>query len=105
MEDAQYAGGYNQNVNPRNDPHSNTYNTGLRNHPNFRWRDNDNVLNKDQAFKQPQYARPSTHETRLDELEKNIRELKNEAKDQKEMISAYQAKTESSMGEIKDMVG
>ena len=53
MEDAQYAGGYNQNANPKNDPYSNTYNPGLRNHPNFKWWDNDNVMNKDQAFKKP----------------------------------------------------
>ncbi|XP_024178533.1 uncharacterized protein LOC112184501 [Rosa chinensis] len=36
--------GFQQGQNrPRNDPFSNTYNDGWRNHPNFRWRDNDNV--------------------------------------------------------------
>ncbi|KAI5312536.1 hypothetical protein L3X38_041709 [Prunus dulcis] len=29
--------------NPQNDPYSNTYNPGWRNHPNFRWNTNPNV--------------------------------------------------------------
>ncbi|XP_061998986.1 uncharacterized protein LOC133716297 [Rosa rugosa] len=37
---------------PRNDPFSNTYNPGWRDHPNFRWKDNDNVQNAPQGFQQ-----------------------------------------------------
>ncbi|XP_062010355.1 uncharacterized protein LOC133726754 [Rosa rugosa] len=46
---------------PRNDPFSNTYNPGWRDHPNFRWKDNDNVQNAPQGFQQrPQgfYQKP-----------------------------------------------
>ncbi|XP_062028336.1 uncharacterized protein LOC133744212 [Rosa rugosa] len=39
---------------PRNDPYSNTYNPGWRDHPNFRWRDNENSqqAQASQAFNQ-----------------------------------------------------
>ncbi|XP_050229274.1 uncharacterized protein LOC126678418 [Mercurialis annua] len=38
---------YNQNRQPRNDPYSNTYNAGWRNHPNFSWRDGTTLNHKD----------------------------------------------------------
>ena len=40
----------------RNDPHSNTFNPGWRNHPNFSWRDRDQGANGGQGgshFKKP----------------------------------------------------
>ncbi|XP_024172385.1 uncharacterized protein LOC112178475 [Rosa chinensis] len=37
---------------PRNDPYSNTYNPGWRDHPNFRWRDNENAQQASQALNQ-----------------------------------------------------
>ncbi|XP_024164254.1 uncharacterized protein LOC112171282 [Rosa chinensis] len=37
---------------PRNDPYSNTYNLGWRDHPNFRWKDNENAQPASQAFNQ-----------------------------------------------------
>ncbi|XP_040361822.1 uncharacterized protein LOC121049222 [Rosa chinensis] len=46
---------------PRNDPFSSTYNPGWREHPNFRWRNNENVQNGPQAVQQrPQgfYQKP-----------------------------------------------
>ncbi|XP_062028613.1 uncharacterized protein LOC133744534 [Rosa rugosa] len=46
---------------PRNDPFSNTYNPGWRDHPNFRWKDNENVQNAPQGFQpRPQgfYQKP-----------------------------------------------
>ncbi|XP_024169677.1 uncharacterized protein LOC112176089 [Rosa chinensis] len=46
---------------PRNDPFSNTYNPGWRDHPNFRWKDNDNFQSAPQGFQQrPQgfYQKP-----------------------------------------------
>ncbi|XP_024178407.1 uncharacterized protein LOC112184382 [Rosa chinensis] len=38
--------------NPRNDPYSNTYNPGWRNHPNFSWKDQGGVSNMHQGGKQ-----------------------------------------------------
>ncbi|KAM5550593.1 hypothetical protein ABKV19_027109, partial [Rosa sericea] len=46
---------------PRNDPYSNTYNPGWRDHPNFRWKDNENTQSAPQGFQQrPQgfYQKP-----------------------------------------------
>ncbi|KAM5584773.1 hypothetical protein ABKV19_004234 [Rosa sericea] len=46
---------------PRNDPYSNTYNPGWRDHPNFRWKDNENVQSAPQGFQpRPQgfYQKP-----------------------------------------------
>ncbi|XP_062010388.1 uncharacterized protein LOC133726780 [Rosa rugosa] len=46
---------------PRNDPFSNTYNPRWRDHPNFRWKDNENVQSAPQGFQQrPQgfYQKP-----------------------------------------------
>ena len=39
-EEANYVGNYG-NRQPRNDPYSNTYNPGWRNHPNFAWKDSN----------------------------------------------------------------
>ncbi|XP_062026402.1 uncharacterized protein LOC133742741 [Rosa rugosa] len=36
--------------NPRNDPYSNTYNPGWRNHPNFSWKDQGGVSNMHQHY-------------------------------------------------------
>ncbi|KAM5578091.1 hypothetical protein ABKV19_008423, partial [Rosa sericea] len=46
---------------PRNDPYSNTYNPGWRDHPNFRWKDNENTQSAPQGFQpRPQgfYQKP-----------------------------------------------
>ncbi|KAK9911904.1 hypothetical protein M0R45_035784 [Rubus argutus] len=60
-EQANALGGFQGQQRPRNDPFSNTYNEGWRNHPNFRWRDNDNIqqpmVNRPPGFNQP---RPQT---------------------------------------------
>ncbi|XP_062020908.1 uncharacterized protein LOC133737346 [Rosa rugosa] len=59
-----YLGFQNQNqgqARPRNDLFSNTYNLGWGDHPNFRWRDNDNVANQNTYNRGPQggfYQRP-----------------------------------------------
>ncbi|CAA0840188.1 Unknown protein, partial [Striga hermonthica] len=39
---------------PVNDPFSNTYNAGWRNHPNFSWANNNNVQQPRQNFAQQQ---------------------------------------------------
>ena len=41
------------NYGPNNNPYSNTYNPGWRNHPNFSWRNNQPLLG--QGSGQPQY--------------------------------------------------
>ena len=50
-EQARYIG------NQRNEPFSNTYNPGWRNHPNFSWRKNQNVF-KPQGNYQQQVLQP-----------------------------------------------
>ncbi|XP_021818360.1 uncharacterized protein LOC110760411, partial [Prunus avium] len=42
-EEANAVGSFQRNQWPKNDPFSQTYNPGWRNHPNFRWSDNSNV--------------------------------------------------------------
>jgi hypothetical protein len=43
QEQANYMG--QNNYPPKNNPYSNTYNPGWRNHPNFSWNNNYNTLN------------------------------------------------------------
>jgi hypothetical protein len=43
QEQANYVG--QNNYPPKNNPYSNTYNAGWRNHPNFSWSNNQNVHN------------------------------------------------------------
>jgi hypothetical protein len=39
----------NNNFRPQNNPYSNTYNPGWRNHPNFSWRNDQNAPNQNQT--------------------------------------------------------
>jgi hypothetical protein len=43
QEQTNYVG--QNNYPPKNNPYSNTYNAGWRNHPNFSWSNNQNVQN------------------------------------------------------------
>jgi hypothetical protein len=43
QEQLNYVG--HNNYPPKNNPYSNTYNTGWQNHPNFSWSNNQNVQN------------------------------------------------------------
>ncbi|KAM2163184.1 hypothetical protein ACFX1Q_040896 [Malus domestica] len=54
--------GHNQ---PRNDPYSNTYNPGWRNHPNFKWKSPNNPNNKEALGNNLRASIPSnTHQHR-----------------------------------------
>ncbi|XP_062028611.1 uncharacterized protein LOC133744532 [Rosa rugosa] len=57
---------------PRNDPFSNTYNPGWKDHPNFRWKDNENVQNAPQGF-QP---RQTHHGNQINAISTDVNEMK-----------------------------
>ncbi|XP_050210128.1 uncharacterized protein LOC126660605 [Mercurialis annua] len=60
----------NQNRPPRNDPYSNTYNPGWQNHPNFLWRDSNNVkLQGPSEFHQNRPAPPPPLQEKKPSLE------------------------------------
>ncbi|XP_050207484.1 uncharacterized protein LOC126656903 [Mercurialis annua] len=61
---------YNQNRQPRNDPYSNTYNPGWRNHPNFSWRDGNNTKPQGPpGFQQNRAAPPPPQQEKKPSLE------------------------------------
>nr|GEW74406.1 hypothetical protein [Tanacetum cinerariifolium] len=47
---------------PRNDPFSESYNLGWRNHPNFRWKDDDNYNRPNNTQQQNHGYKPSVHD-------------------------------------------
>ncbi|KAM5558015.1 hypothetical protein ABKV19_019984, partial [Rosa sericea] len=57
---------------PRNDPYSNTYNPGWRDHPNFRWKDNENTQSAPQGF-QP---RQTHHGNQINAISTDVNEMK-----------------------------
>ena len=75
MEQANYVGNQFQKR-QANNPYSNTYNPGWRNHPNFSWSNNNNMaapnnMAKAQSppsFQQPQQDRMTSMENKLDKF-------------------------------------
>ncbi|XP_057425760.1 uncharacterized protein LOC130719138 [Lotus japonicus] len=66
VEDADFDEEVKAMGNPQNNPYSNTYNSGWRNHPNFSWRDQDKSGNSRQYSNQRGYSQdqkpPSSQE-------------------------------------------
>ena len=77
-ETANFVGNFNRD---RNDPYSNFYNPGWRNHPNFSWSNQGNAMTQrqnrppgfqNQARAPPQEKKPSIEEIMLQYMAKQI---------------------------------
>ncbi|XP_057418681.1 uncharacterized protein LOC130712882 [Lotus japonicus] len=81
VEDAEFDEEVKVIGNPQNNPYSNTYNPGWRNHPNFSWRDQDKSGNSRQYSNQRGYSQdqkpPSSQEQEIGKksLEEIVGEL------------------------------
>lgn len=64
QEQAKVVNSYNQG--PRNDPYSQSYNPGWRNHPNFSWRNTQNQANP------PSFQRPQQSSSSLEDIVKQM---------------------------------
>jgi hypothetical protein len=73
QEQVNYVG--RNNYPPKNNPYSNTYNPGWRNHPNFLWNDNQNALNLQGWQKNSQQAAQLVQESKKNDLESIVRKL------------------------------
>jgi hypothetical protein len=60
---------------PKNNPYSNTYNPGWRNHPNFSWNNNQNALNLQGQQRNSQQAAELVQESKKSDLESIVRQL------------------------------
>ena len=63
LEQANYVG----NQNHQNDPFSNTYNLGWRNHPNLSWRNNQNMFKPQGNFQQQAHQPPLQPKVNLED--------------------------------------
>ncbi|KAI5335535.1 hypothetical protein L3X38_025668 [Prunus dulcis] len=109
LEDVQ---GVNEfNGRPRNDPYSNTYNPGWRQHPNFSWSNSHNTMgtsNSSKPFQQPYQTPPTQHEDpsikeilsqllkKLDRYEQEVASLKQS----QSVLEKSQSKCEVRLGQI-----
>jgi hypothetical protein len=63
------------NYPPKNNPYSNTYNPGWRNHPNFSWSNNQNALNFQGQQRNSQSAAQPVQEPKKGDLESLVMQL------------------------------
>jgi hypothetical protein len=73
QEQANYVG--QNNYPPKNNPYSNTYNPGWRNHPNFSWSNNQNALNHQGQQRNSHQAAQLVQESKKSDLESIVRQL------------------------------
>jgi hypothetical protein len=73
QEQANYVG--QSNYPPKNNPYSNTYNPGWRNHPNFSWSNNQNALNHQGQQRNSQQATQPIQESKKSDLESVVMQL------------------------------
>jgi hypothetical protein len=71
QEQANYVGQYPS----KNNPFSNTYNPGWRNHPNFSWSNNHNALNPQGQQRNSQQAAQPVQESKKSDIESLVRQL------------------------------
>ena len=95
-EQAHMMNSYNQR--PRNDPFSNTYNPGWRNHPNFSWSNNQNQNQASSSF-QP---KSSSLEDTVKLLAQNTLQFQQTTNGALQQHSAALTKMEIQLGQIAD---
>jgi hypothetical protein len=83
QEQANYVG--QNNYPPKNNPYSNTYNPGWRNHPNFSWSNNQNALNHQGQQRNGQQAAPPVQESKNGDLESLVMQI---ATQQQQMLKS-----------------
>ena len=83
QEQANYVGQYPS----KNNPYSNTYNPGWRNHPNFSWSNNQNALNLQRQQRNSQQAAQPVQESKKSDLESIVRKL---ATQQQQLLTQQQ---------------
>jgi hypothetical protein len=71
QEQANYVGQYPS----KNNPFSNTYNPGWRNHPNFSWSNNQNALNPQGQQRNSQQAAQPVQESNKSDLESMVKQM------------------------------
>ena len=109
LEHANAVGGFQGQQRQKYDPFSNTYNQGWRDHPNFRWSNNDNVLQPpgnnfnrpppgfQQARQQMPYQSPPQQQAPSKSLEDLIASLANSQQ-------SFQQKTDKSIENLERQV-
>ena len=87
-------------------PFSNHYNPGTRNHPNFRWSNNDNVL-KPQGEHRPAgfQPRPAAPQNQYDEILKTLASGQNQLNQVTATLVAGQKAQGDDIAELKNQVG
>ena len=83
QEQANYVG--QNDYPPKNNPYSNTYNLGWRNHPNFSWNNNQSALNHQGQYRSSQSAAQPVQESKKSDLESIVMQL---ATQQQQMLTS-----------------
>ncbi|KAM1532969.1 hypothetical protein ACFX10_006929 [Malus domestica] len=94
-------GGFQGNQRPRNDMFAPTYNPGWRNHPNFKWGNNNNVQN----LPPPQATPSKPLEDIISTLTGQVSSLAQSTHDLKVLTQAFMNKTDRSIANLETQVG